>query len=242
MKLAYDFHIHSCLSPCGDDQMLPSNLVGIAALNGLNAIALTDHNSCLNCPAAMKLGAAYGITVIPGMELTTTEEVHVVCLFPALENALAFGGEVRKALMPVPNREDIFGRQLIVDEEDQMIGTEPVLLINATSIGFDQVFDRVSAYEGLMIPAHIDKSANSLLANLGFIPPDSRFPCAEVRHTGLLPSLLEKHPYLKGCRILTDSDAHMLDQISGPAHFLEAEDASIPAIFKALKTPEPPSR
>ena len=88
--LSYDLHIHTCLSPCGDNDMTPANIVGMAALKGLDAIAITDHNSSLNCPAAMKLGEAYGVLVIPGMELTTEEEAHVVCLFPALENALAF--------------------------------------------------------------------------------------------------------------------------------------------------------
>ena len=90
IPLYYDLHIHSCLSPCGDDDMTPANLVGMAAVKGLDVIALTDHNSCKNCPAAMYHGANYGVTVIPGMELTTEEEVHVICLFPTLKDALAY--------------------------------------------------------------------------------------------------------------------------------------------------------
>ena len=118
IPLFYDLHIHSCLSPCGDDDMTPANLVGMAAVKGLDVIALTDHNSCWNCPAALYHGKNYGVTVIPGMELTTAEEVHVICLFPTLEDALAFDAYVYERLLPVPNREDIFGKQQIMDKKE----------------------------------------------------------------------------------------------------------------------------
>ena len=140
IPLFYDLHIHSCLSPCGDDDMTPANIAGMAAVKGLDVIALTDHNSCRNCPAAIYHGEKHGVTVIPGMELTTREEVHVICLFPTLENALAFDSLVYKELMPFPNREDIFGKQQIMDPTDRVIGTVENLLINATSIPFDDVF------------------------------------------------------------------------------------------------------
>ena len=104
MELNYDFHLHSCLSPCGDNDMTPYNLVNMAKIMGLDAIALTDHNTCLNCEAAMKVGKEAGVLVIPGMELCTDEEVHVVCLFPQLENALAFSEYVRERIPPVENR------------------------------------------------------------------------------------------------------------------------------------------
>lgn len=234
MRLSYDLHIHSCLSPCGDEDMLPSNIVGMAALKGLDVIAVTDHNACGNCPAVMKLAEAYGVTAIPGMELTTEEEVHVVCLFPALDNAMAFGEHIRKHMTPFPNDEAIFGRQVIVNEDDEVIGKEPYLLINATTIGFDAVYSHVTEYGGIMIPAHVDKSTTSLLSNLGFIPPDSRFVCAEVKHTGFLDKLKSEHPYLNGCNIIHDSDAHYLEHIHEPEFFLEAESKSIGDILKAL--------
>ena len=115
--LFYDLHIHSCLSPCGDGDMTPANIAGMAAVKGLDVIALTDHNSCRNCPAAMRHAEALGITLIPGMELTTSEEVHVVCLFPSLEAAMDFDSYVYAHLLPVKNRPDIFGEQLILDEK-----------------------------------------------------------------------------------------------------------------------------
>ena len=174
--LSYDLHIHSCLSPCGDDDMTPGNIVGMTAIKGLDVIAVTDHNSCRNCPAVMKLAAQYGILAIPGMELTTAEEVHAVCLFPELSAALEFDRFVYEKLIKFPNREDIFGKQQIMNEEDICIGTEPNLLINSTTLSFDELWDIVAGqYGGVMIPAHIDKNANSLLSNLGFVPPDTVF-------------------------------------------------------------------
>ena len=119
IPLYYDLHIHSCLSPCGDDDMTPGNIVGMAAVKGLDVIALTDHNSCKNCPAAMYHGKEYGVTVIPGMELCTAEEVHVVCLFPSLEDAMAFDAYVYGHMLPVKNKEHIFGKQQIINEKDE---------------------------------------------------------------------------------------------------------------------------
>ena len=234
MRLSYDLHIHSCLSPCGDEDMLPSNIVGMAALKELDVIAVTDHNSCGNLPAVMKLAKAYGVTAIPGMELTTEEEVHVVCLFPELDNAMEFDKYVHQCMMPFPNDEEVFGRQLFVDENDNIIAKEPYLLINATSIDFESVHGLVTKYDGIMIPAHVDKSSTSLLSNLGFIPPDSKFTCAEVKHIGFMDKLLDANPYLKNCNIIHDSDAHYLEHIHEPEFFIEAESKDVKDILAAL--------
>ena len=235
MQLSYDLHVHSCLSPCGDDNMMPSNIVGLAVLGGLDVIAVTDHNSCRNCPAVMKLADAYGIVAIPGMELTTAEEVHVLCLFENLVDALKFDEYVYERLPPFPNNEEVFGKQQIVNEDDEIIGTIPNLLINATTIGFDDVYDAVSQFNGIMIPAHIDKSSTSLFSNLGFIPPDSKFTCVEVKHIGFMDKYIEQHPYLKKCKIINDSDAHYLEHIHEPKNFIEAKSKSLHDIFKTLK-------
>ena len=234
IPLYYDLHIHSCLSPCGDDDMTPANLVGMAAVKGLDVIALTDHNSCANCPAAVYHGENYGVTVIPGMELTTEEEVHVICLFPSLESALAFDALVYNRLMPVPNREDIFGKQQIIDEEDRVIGTKENLLINAAFISFDDVFPLVESYGGIAYPAHVDKSSTSLLSNLGFVPPESTFTCAEFHDSKNLHRIRKDHPYFKKCNVICCSDAHYLGDIHEPTHQILAKSRSIEHIFKAL--------
>lgn len=236
MKLSYDLHIHSCLSPCGDDDMLPSNIVGMAALKGLDVIAVTDHCSCGNCPAVEKLAAAYGIIALFGMELTTQEEVHVLCLFDNVKAAMDFGELVRSYYQPIMNNSEIFGKQQIVNEDDEIIGEEETLLINATDIRFDDVSELTERFGGVMIPAHIEKKANSLLSNLGFVPEDSRFPCFEMKHIGYLDELREKHPYLKKCRVITNSDAHYLEYINEPVNFIEVQEKTASAVLKALKT------
>lgn len=236
MKLSYDLHIHSCLSPCGDDDMLPSNIVGMAALKGLDVIAVTDHCSCKNCPAVEKLAAAYGVIALFGMELTTQEEVHVLCLFGNVKAAMDFGELVCSYYQPIMNNPEIFGKQQVVNEDDEIIGEEETLLINATDIRFDEVFDLTEKYGGVMIPAHIEKKANSLLSNLGFVPEDSRFPCFEMKHIGYLDELREKHPYLKKCRVITNSDAHYLEYINEPVNFIEVQERTAQAVLKALKT------
>ena len=224
MELYYDLHIHSCLSPCGDMDMTPNNIAGMAYIKGLQIIALTDHNTCRNAPALIKAAEQYGLIVLPGMELTTQEEVHVVCLFADLDDAMAYDAYVYDRLQKIPNRVDIFGEQVIMNEDDEPVGEEEYFLTNATDISFDQVYDAVTAHHGIMIPAHLDKSTTSLLSNLGFIPPDSRFTCAEVKNLSKLHGLLEDHPYLRNCRIISDSDAHYLPDISEAVHTLAFAD------------------
>lgn len=215
--------------------MTPGNIVGMAALKELDVIALTDHNSCKNCPAFMKIAKDYGVTAIPGMELCTVEEVHVVCLFCTLEDAMDFNDEVYQKLIPFHNNEKIFGNQFLCNEKDEVIGSEPYLLINAANISFDEVYDLVSKYHGIMIPAHMDKNANSLLSNLGFVPPDSRFTCAELKDIKKLPELKAANPYLEKCKIITNSDAHYLEQINEPVNYIYAESKQITDIIKALQ-------
>lgn len=233
-SLAYDFHIHSCLSPCADDDMTPCNIIGMAALKELDVIALTDHNSCKNCPAFMKLAKDYNLIAIPGMELCTSEEVHVLCLFKDLESAMKFDSYVSSHLLYFPNNELIFGNQLILNELDKVIGIEHNLLINATDISFSDVYALVHRYHGIIIPAHIDKQSNSLISNLGFVPPDSEFTCVELKDTANLHNLRASNHYLETCKIITDSDAHSLGDISEPVHYIYTKSKKIEDIFDAL--------
>lgn len=237
LPISYDLHLHSCLSPCGDNDMTPANIIGMAAVKELDVIALTDHNSCLNCPAAMELGARAGITVIPGMELTTEEEVHVVCLFPTLDSALSFDSIVASRLQHVTNRPDIFGHQYIMDTSDTITGEVEDLLINATDIGFSDIPGLLAPLGGIMIPAHLDKSTTSLISNLGFVPPDSSFTVFELKDLKNLHSMRRDHPYLNGCNVITDSDAHYLWDINEPVNTLFVHEKSIEAVLDALVMP-----
>ncbi len=232
--LYYDLHIHSCLSPCGDEDMTPANIVGMSMIKGLDVIAVTDHNSSRNCPAVMAAAEEYGILAISGMEMTTAEEVHAVCLFEELKAAMEFDTYVYEKLMPFPNNEKIFGRQLIYDNFDQICGKVEKLLINAVDISFDELWTLVRGYGGVMFPAHVDKSANSLISNLGFVPPDSQFRTAEVKNLKKLHQLRREHPYLETCKIVSNSDAHYLADIKEPELTLHVAERSVRAVLQSL--------
>ncbi len=238
--LTYDLHIHSCLSPCGDDDMTPGNIVGMAAIKGLDVIALTDHNSCKNCPAFLRIAEQFGVLAIPGMEINTSEEVHAVCLFSTLEQAMAFDSYVYERLMKFPNKEEVFGKQQICNEEDEVVETEPLLLINSVDISFDELWDLVDSYGGVMVPAHIEKAANSLIANLGFVPPDSRFRTAELKDLKKLHEVRKGNPYLNECRIISDSDAHYLEDIHEPRLTIPVRERSVDAVIRYLKGSDTP--
>lgn len=221
--LSYDLHTHSCLSPCADDDMTPGNILGMASLIGLDVIALTDHNTCKNCPSLLTQAQDFSITVLPGMELTTSEEVHVLCYFHSLKDAMAFDAYVEKHLLPLPNQPDLFGNQLLCDNKDNICGTYETLLISATDISFFQLGDLLKDYHGIMIPAHIDKKTNSLISQLGFIPEGCSFPCFELHDIARLNDYKEKYPSLTNCQMLCSSDAHQLTQLHEREYFISNE-------------------
>lgn len=236
MKLYYDFHIHSCLSPCGDNDMTPYNLVNMAKLLGLDIIALTDHNSCENCASAIKVGKEIGITVIPGMELCTSEEVHVVCLFDEVENAMKFSDFVLSTMPPVKNRPDIFGDQLIMDDQDNILGRQEKLLTLASSISISEVCETVRSYGGVCYPAHIDRNSYSVLSNLGMITEDMGFSSVEMTAEADRETLIKMHPILEGVQIFVDSDAHYLENIKDAENIIDLPENSAKAVINYIKS------
>lgn len=236
----YDLHVHSCLSPCADTAMTPATIAGLARLNGLDIVALTDHNSCQNCPAFLEACAAYGILGIPGMELTVAEDFHCVLLFPSLSEALRFEAALEPHRMKLLNRNDIYGHQYVMDADDRILADYPQLLLPATALSFSHLSELVADYGGLMFPAHIDKDADSLLAVLGAIPPDSRFCAAELKDLSKLHSLRRAHPYLTQCRILSNSDAHYMqdlrDASTPECPVMPLPECSLRAVWQYLST------
>lgn len=220
MKVRYDLHIHSCLSPCGDRDMTPNNIVNMALLAGLDMIALTDHNSCKNCPAFLRVAEQAGLVALPGMELCTAEECHVVCLFPTLGAAMAFDAMVETTLPPVENRPDIFGEQLILDAGDEITGRFPLLLTTASSISVDNVTGLAREYGGAAFPAHIDRPSYSVTAALGDIPPVG-FHAVEVTARGDAAALTAQYAEMRGKPLLQNSDAHYLENLQEPGPWLE---------------------
>ena len=234
MKYYYDLHLHSCLSPCGDMDMTPNNLVNMAKLLGLDVIALTDHNTSLNCEAAMKVGDAVGVLVIPGMELTTAEDIHAVCLFPTLEKALAFSAYVDENRIKVKNKPQIYGRQVIMNEDDEEIGEIEHLLIPASFIGISEAYAKVKEFGGVCYPAHIDRDSLSILSVLGEIDPFCGFKTAELADITKLDALKAQHPILNDMHIVTCSDAHYLENMKDAQNTLELPALTREAVLAAL--------
>lgn len=239
-KYYYDLHMHSCLSPCGDDEMTPNNIAGMGVVAQLDIMALTDHNTCLNCPAFFEAAEENGVIPIAGMELTTAEDIHVVCLFEKLSEAMDFSAYVNERRIAIKNRTDIFGNQLIMDGQDEIIGTEENLLPNATTITIDEVPDAVKGFNGVCFPAHIDKDSNGIVATLGVFPDTPFFPCAEIHNVEKTEEFREKFPILKDKTIVHSSDAHYLWDINGRLNYLELECDDTPddvrrALIERLK-------
>ncbi|MCL2695763.1 MAG: PHP domain-containing protein [Clostridiales bacterium] len=210
--------------------MTPRNLAGMAYIAGLRLVALTDHNSCGNCPAFVAACEEHGLVPIAGMELTTAEDIHLVCLFPTLEAAMDFSATVQGHRLLIPNRPELFGQQTQYDAEDSVIGTEGYYLPAATDLHLADAAALVTDYGGLCYPAHIDREGNGLPAILGDFPESPVFAVAEVAHP--------KNLAQAGGRLtLCCSDAHRLWEIGNKEQTLELdveEDADAATVRTAL--------
>lgn len=236
MAITYELHLHSCLSPCGDADMTPSSIAGMAMLNGVRVAALTDHNTCRNCPAFFEACDNYGVVPIAGMELTTMEEIHMVCLFDSLDAAMDFDAFVEEHRMKVKNRPDIFGEQLVMNSEDEIVGSVDDLLILATDLDLTTAAHIVRERGGAAFPAHIDKQSNGMLGILGMFPDEPGFFAVEFHDFGAVELHRAKYPQLNSVRIISNSDAHRLEDMRlDPPILAEIEDNGDPvAVRKAV--------
>ena len=234
-RYAYDLHIHTCLSPCGDNEMTPPNIANMAYVKGLDLIAVTDHNSAKNARAVMNAARDLPLTVIPGAELTTAEEIHVVCLLPDADSAEAFDRELETHMPQIPNQPDYFGDQLLMDENENVTGTFPWLLPNALDLSIDAVPALCEKFGGVCFPAHIDRPANGILAVFGLLPDTPVFPTLEVHDPEKFFADPANEAYRAEHRILTSSDAHRLGDMAEAAHFLELPENSFAALRAAIR-------
>jgi len=206
-----DLHNHSCLSPCGSLALSPRRLLELGAARGLKVMALTDHNSSLNCPAFAKLSQQYGIIPIFGMEATTSEEIHVLCLFSNLEASMAFGEYAYSILQPFLNNPEKTGDQVYVDEDDNIEGEVEYYLVNPLDISIDNIGAKVNEYGGIVIPAHIDRPAFSMISQLGALVdgPWAALECTRI------PPVVNDLPLKTGSYPLTtSSDAHYPEHVA----------------------------
>jgi PHP family Zn ribbon phosphoesterase len=235
MKAFYDLHIHSVLSPCADNDMTPNNIVNMAFVKGLDIIAVTDHNSVENCEAVLNCAKKRGIVAVPGMELETGEEVHVLCLFPGLDKALEMQELVYKALPPLENREEIFGQQIIMDEGDNVVRHLKQLLLTASRISLEEAFSSVCSLGGVLIPAHIDRDSYSIISNLGSIPEELGIKHLEISKTCEFEKYIKMNSQLREFKFVSSSDAHTIGDILERVNSIEIEELSIECLISTLR-------
>ena len=227
-----ELHVHTVLSPCAGVEMIPPLIVQEALQLGLNLIAVTDHNATANAAAVMQAAKGTGLMVLPGMEVQTREEVHMLCLFDTLEQTAEWQARVDALLPKTPNNVDFFGEQFVVDATGEFIRREERLLINSVAIGLESAAEMVRSLGGLAIPAHVDRKANGLLANLGLVPEG--FDALEIsRH--ITPSeAIERYPQLRGHPLIQSGDVHLLDGFLGNVELI-MESPQIAELNLAIK-------
>jgi PHP family Zn ribbon phosphoesterase len=221
MIIRYDFHIHTALSPCALDEMTPNNIVNMSIISELEAIAITDHNSAANVESVLKVAEGSGLVVIPGMEVETREEIHMVCLFPDLQSVLLMQQEVYQHLPTLKNKPKVFGHQLLLDEEDEIITEEQRLLSFATSLSFEEVVEKAWQHGGIAIPAHIDRPSYSVISNLGMLPPSDKLHALEVSQYADFETFASRY---KQQFMLQSSDSHELGHIGICGRSLDLTD------------------
>lgn len=234
LRVYYDLHIHSCLSACASDDMTPNNIVNMAKLSGIDVIAVTDHNSCLNCRAVVNAGKKIGILVVPGMELCTSEEIHVICLFKEVSYAEKFSEYVYTKIDDIKNDAKIFGNQIIMDLDDRYISCEERLLLNATKISINEVLAIVKEYNGTAFLPHVDRNSFSIISSLGGIPRDLKFSTAEVTNNVNIDYFKSLYPELMDMNIIRNSDSHSLESIAENRNFLLLDNLSIDSVFRYI--------
>ena len=229
-----DFHIHTCLSPCGDLDMHPQTLIEAALTKNLDIIAICDHNSMENAGYVMRAAAGSPITVLPGMEVTSAEEVHVVALMEDLGRAQKLQDLVYAHLNRM-NDEDVFGVQAVVNEHGEVEGLNTRLLIGATSLTLKQLVEAIHDLQGLAIASHIDREAFGIIGQLGFIPEDLRFDALEISAALGISKARQRYPELADYPFITSSDAHFITDIGRSVIRLRLEAPSLAEIQSALR-------
>ena len=229
-----ELHIHTVLSPCAGIEMIPPLIVQQAIQSGLNLIAITDHNASENVPAVIAAAKGEDLTVLPGMELQTEEEIHSICLFDTYEQLQGLQAVVDRTLPPIPNNTEFFGEQFIVDETGDFIRRKEELLINSARLSLEEAFKVVTDLGGLLIPAHVNREAFGLIYHLGFIPTDLDLQAVEIsRHITPEKATLT-YPQLTNYRLIQSGDVHYLSDFLGVNQFF-IEEPTISELIKAFK-------
>ncbi|MEZ0536111.1 PHP domain-containing protein [Caldicellulosiruptoraceae bacterium PP1] len=220
MQLSYDLHIHSCLSPCADDDMTPNNVINMCKIKGLDVISITDHNSTINLDSFINTAKKMDIIFIPGVEIETQEEIHVLLYFKDISIINEFQDLLDSKLKKIPNHKEIYGNQFIVDEQDNILYEYNDLLLQPLDVSIDELFNISNFFDMLFIPAHINRESYGLIGRLGSIPEyillNNIF---EISHN---QEIDVKNFIKKDSLIFKSSDAHRLWEINERVNFIDS--------------------
>ena len=234
LKVFYcDFHIHTCLSPCADLAMHPKALVEKALEAKLDIIAICDHNSSENVPYVIKAAEGKNLKILPGMEITTSEEVHLVAIFNSLSDLAELQVLVYQHLTGI-NDEQKFGIQAIVNEKGEVEGINDKLLIGATDLPLNELLNYLHELNGLAIAAHIDRESFSVLSQLGFIDEKTHFDALEITPATGFAQARIKYRELGNYSFIMSSDAHYLKDIGGAATRIVLQEPSFAELKMAF--------
>lgn len=237
-KLRADLHIHTVLSPCGDLEMSPNNIIQEAKNKGIHIIGITDHNSTKHTVLIETLAKKEGIHVLKGAEITTKEEVHCLCFFEKEKELNTFQEIIDHNLPDIKNDVDKFGYQVVLNEEEEIIEQEERLLISALNIGINQLSDIVYELNGIFIPAHIDKAQNSINTQLGFVDPNLKRSALGLSKHTTKKAFLEKNGYLSKDSFIQNSDAHYIGDLGCVSSIFTIKEFSFAEIKLALANKE----
>ena len=229
-----DLHVHTVLSPCAAVEMIPPLIVQTALEHAIQIIAITDHNASANVTSVVEAAAGYNLTVLPGMEMQTLEEVHVLCLFDDLDQLKSWQNLVDAHLPQRFNNPDYFGEQYIVDHTGEFIAHEERLLLNSVQLSIEDCVREIHEIGGLAIPAHVNRQANGLFAMLGIIPVGLPVEALEISRHISLAQARNTYPQLGHYPVIQNGDVHHLDGFLGSTHFW-IEAPTISEIRQALR-------
>ena len=234
--LRADLHVHSLLSPCAAVEMTPRNIIRHAVAAGVDVVAITDHNAGDNVAAALRAAAGTGVTVLPGMEVQTREEVHLLTLFEKMRDFVRWCDFIKLHRSPLKNDERKFGAQFVVDETDELVRVEEAMLLASTDLSVQQASEQATQMGGLVIAAHVDRPAYSLISQLGFIPADVRLDAVEVSRRMDWTTARHKLPAIGELPVIVSSDAHTIDDfVSGPKTMFHVESPTLAEMRQALE-------
>lgn len=233
-----DLHIHTVLSPCGDLEMSPKNILKMSKEKQLDIIGITDHNHTGHALLVSQMAEGTGVTVLPGMEINTREEVHCLTYFGSPESLQAFQKWTDTWITRIPNDTHIFGPQVIIDREENILEEIPYYLGASVDRSIGEVEQKVHELDGLFIPAHIDRSKNSIYSQLGVMPDNLTYDALEISWRTKPATFLSSHPELKNASVITSSDAHFTENIGRVYTCFTMKDTSFSEIKKALENYE----